>query len=466
MRHTEAEGALEGLFSDGACTWCGRAGERLSGEFGLERDELKRCCITGIGPERADAAMELVLRCSEAGERLLIIDMTGNYLGLVGYMPSLRVYRVWRNFQTNPFSASRRGFPELVSATVQAVLRTTRSERVYLERALQLALSQGRESPKTSDILEKLLQIEAEVHPRQGQIIDGLRNALWELQAFDRQIPQKEVLAPALIDIPKACSIMVCRLAAMDLFLNLPHDATGVVIDPADRIFPRDAPEELSEALETSADELAKKGTLLVMANSTTSSLPRWITDTLSSEIRCGTVLRDRDGSKARDCTDPKKQGGKAPSFGRSWSFGGGGDPMLIASRYSESVHAVRIRRTEFKPITDEEIELHMRSLGESFEAHKEGEKKATLLERIFADSSLRRSARDLMALIRGGRVPVDAVTKQRSGALKRVIRTLSKYFLVVEFADGSGTNWYKLTKAGERALEEEEDENEGEVHI
>ncbi len=109
---------------------------------------------------------------------------------------------------------------------------------------------------------------------------------------------------------------------------------------------------------------------------------------------------------------------------------------------------------------------MHMRSLGEDFKMHREVEKRVTLLEKIFSDKTMHQTAKELMVMIRGGRVPVDAVSKQRSGALKRVVRMLSRHFLIIEFADGNGTNWYRLTKAGERALDEEEAENEGEVRV
>ncbi|MBC7127183.1 MAG: hypothetical protein ABC595_01760 [Candidatus Methanosuratincola petrocarbonis] len=455
-RAEEAHGALEGLFSGRAGIGHIRPGDHVSGEFGLERDELKRCCITGIGPERSEVGMELALRCFEAGEKLLIIDMTGDYSGLVSYMPSLRVYRAGRNFQANPFNASRMGFPELIAAAVQAVLKTTRSERIYLERALLLSLSQGKDDPKPSDLLESLLQIEAEAHPRQGQNIDSLRNALWELRAFDRPIPQ-EVHTPALIDLSKLSSVRVCRLAAMDLFLNFgTFDVTGIVIDPADWIFAQDAPEELTEALESSADELARRGALLIIATSTISSMPRWIANTLTSEIRCRTVSHG-DQTLKRKWQVPDA-GGSCSNVAQ--------EQLLVISRYSDAIRPVRIRRTGFKPVGDEEIEMHMRSLGEDFKMHREVEKRVTLLEKIFSDKTMHQTAKELMVMIRGGRVPVDAVSKQRSGALKRVVRMLSRHFLIIEFADGNGTNWYRLTKAGERALDEEEAENEGEVRV
>lgn len=459
MKRTgEAEGALEGLFSDKAVVGGIRPSECISGEFGLERDELKRCCITGIGPERSEVGMELALRCTEAGEKLLIIDMTGDYLSLVNYLPSLRVYRAGRNFQTNPFSASHRGFPELIAAAVQAVLKTTRNERAYLERALMMSLSQGKDNPKTSDVLEGLLQIEAEAHPRQGLNIDSLRNAIWELQAFDHPIPQ-EVRPPAVIDLSKLSSARVSRLAAIDIFLNLwALDVTGVVVDPADRIFAQDVPEDLSGALETSADELARKGVFLIIATSTISTMPRWITDTLTSEIRCRTVLSDPYRHPYRYPTSERK--GHAAEASRS-CYNIGVEPLLLISRYSNAMQPARVRKTEFKPVNDDEIETHMRSLGDSFETHREAEKRATLLERIFADRTMHQTAKELMVMIRGGRVPVDAVSKQRSGTLKRVIKVLSKHFLIIEFADGGGTNWYRLTKAGERALDEEEEEGE-----
>ncbi|MDI9608789.1 MAG: hypothetical protein QFX34_00740 [Candidatus Verstraetearchaeota archaeon] len=458
MRHVgEVEGALEGLLSDTAGIGHAHPSDCVSGEFGLERDELKRCCITGIGPERSEVGMELALRCSEAGEKLLMIDMTGDYIGLVSYIPPLRVYRAGRNFQTNPFGASRRGFPELIAAAVQSVLEITRIERVYLERALLLSLSQGKDNPTPSDVLERLLQIEAEAHPRQGQNIDSLRNSLWELQAFDNLIPQ-EVHTPALIDLSKLSSVRVSRLAAIDLFLNLgDFDVTGVVIDPADRIFAQDAPDELSEALESSADELASRGAFLIIATSTMSSMPRWITDTLTSEIKCRTVFHDRSQTSKRKW--------ETPDSCRSCS-NVALEQLLLISRYSDAAQPLRIRRTGFKPVGDEEIEMHMRSLGESFEMHRMNVKSVTLLEKIFVDKTMRQTAKELMVMIRGGRVPVDAVSKQRSGTLKRIVKMLSKHFLIIEFADGNGTNWYRLTKAGERALDEEEGENEGEVRI
>ncbi|MDI9644671.1 MAG: hypothetical protein QFX35_05580 [Candidatus Verstraetearchaeota archaeon] len=465
----ELQDVVEGMLSGTAVPSSDGLSGCVSGEFGLERDELTRCCITGIGPERAETAMELVLRCSEAGEKVFVMDMTGNYLSLVGYLPSLYVYRVGRNLPISPFSSSRKGFPELVAAAVQAVLGISKDERAHLERALQLSLSQGMASPRISEILEELLQIEAESHPRQGASIDSLRNALWELQEFDKQTQQKEVQAPALIDLSKGCSIRAARLAAIDIFLNLePFDATAVVIDPADRVFSKEGPDDLQHALELSADGLAKKGAFLIMATSTSSNLPRWVTDTLSSEIKCGSVrgcldiFRSQCESKCHERVCPKRE--KRPSLLSAALYEG--KPLLVVSRYSEGAYAVRVRRTEFKPITDADLERHMKTLGENFEAQGGCRKRTMLLERIFTDKSMQKTAMDLLVLIRGGRVPVDAIMKQRSSALRRVVRTLSKYFLIVESADGNGINWYKLTKAGERALEEGGDADEGEVRV
>ena len=53
--------------------------------------------------------------------------------------------------------------------------------------------------------------------------------------------------------------------------------------------------------------------------------------------------------------------------------------------------------------------------------------------------------------------MPVEAVSSQRNATLRNVVRILKRYFIVVEYMNGTGTKWYRLTKVGENALREAE---------
>lgn len=424
--------------------------ESISGEFGLGRDELTRTGIFGLGPERAWTSMELLLRCSEAGERFIVIDMAGRYAPLLDYLQSLRIYRVGMDIQARPFSASRRRNPEIASAILQATLGLSRSERAFLEMAQSLAYSEGVEEPTVSDIKERLLQVEAEAHPRHGFEIDMLRNMLWEIRGLDIRAPQRRISAPAVIDTSRLKSIREGTIAALDLFLNLEcSECTAVLIDPAERIFLRDPPRELSSALEEAADGLAARGKLLIASASNILSLPKWLADTLTSKIHCGPLSQDF-GKRANGVESTIQ----APA-----------GKTLVLTRSTTHPALVDLKRTKFRDISDQEVVEHMKSLGEYFEPEPHAPNKERLLERIFRDEALLHTAKELLRLVRGGRVPVDAVEKQRSGIIRRVVKALSKHFLIVEFTDGGGIGWYKLTKVGERALDEV-DGNEGETDL
>ncbi|HPC28241.1 MAG TPA: hypothetical protein PKX17_05890, partial [Candidatus Methanomethylicus sp.] len=169
--------------------------------------------------------------------------------------------------------------------------------------------------------------------------------------------------------------------------------------------------------------------------------VPDWLASSATAVIRCG--------------GGPRKEGGR-PAGGRYGSV----SAVVAVGRLSAPA-LIEFSETAFGEVGDVEIDAHMEALGDGAEPLKAPSSGGKLLEGIFADRRSLVYAGEVLRLIRGGRIPADAVSKRSGVALRRVIRALQKRFLIVEQADSAGAYWYRLTKAGEQALAEI-DENGG----
>ena len=104
-----------------------------------------------------------------------------------------------------------------------------------------------------------------------------------------------------------------------------------------------------------------------------------------------------------------------------------------------------------------------MRLVGEDVKAvgHPQG-RREKMLEKVFSDRTALVYAWELLRLIQSGRVAVESVVQQRNATIKSVVRTLKRYFMIVEYTDSTGSGCYRLTKAGERAIAEMEGGGDG----
>lgn len=98
-------GALEGLLEGGfgKVIHEGLVYSQGSQKGFLSREDISRMWICGSITSRSRMTMEVVLREAEAGEKHAILDLSGNYVPLIDYIPSLRIYRFGKYASINPF---------------------------------------------------------------------------------------------------------------------------------------------------------------------------------------------------------------------------------------------------------------------------------------------------------------------------------------------------------------------------
>ncbi len=450
---------LEGLFGCGSGCGPVQAGF-LTGAGGrrpvIGRGDLLRALVTGGGCARLAVMREMVLRAVEAGEVPLIIDFTGAFRPLLRFAPQLRVHRVGSHSALSPFAA---GAAKVAAIAVQEFYGLSRDERIYLEKALEAAHAGGDGCPGFRSIRDRLLEAEAEAHPREGYKIEALRHVLWELEtgtvgmAIRADLGGKLSL-PGSVDlsaVPEPRGKALLGVAA--LLRAQAWGATMIAVERADWLIPRGASREFGFAME---GELLRSGggggggvVAALLAAPAAKSVPDWLADCATSRIECGGSI------EAEEQRRPGRQGSPTHATG----YGRRGSVTALAEVGRLSVPALlEFSETAFGDVGDKEVDAHMESLGESAEPLQAPANGGTLLEGIFAERRTLVYAVEVLRLIRGGRIPVDAVAKRSGAALRRVVRALQKRFLIVEQADGSGTYWYRLTKAGERALAEIDD--------
>ena len=435
---------------------------------GVSRMDLMRTCICGSDSARGRMAMELVLRETEAGERHVILDLKGVYAPLMEYVPSLRVYRVGSLSAVNPFRppAGMEGeeYAKVASAAVQAVYGLSRDERIYLGRALETCYREGRGEPTIDDVADRLLRIQAEVQPKEGYKVECLRNVLWEMErgAMGRVLRGREggVRAPAVFDLsPLRTFRERAFLAACLLVRAIEWAPTCVVVDPADWVMGQETAYSFSllRAVEDALAGLERAGAMVHLCAASPSLLPWNMGERVSSCVYCG-PLWDRDLYQIeRTFALTREEAREVRHLGE--------DAALLCVSGRDRPVFVCPRLSQFREVSEGEIAEHMRTLGEEpLDLEKVRAKGARMLEKIFRDRAALVYAREMLRLVEGGRVPVEAVNEQKNALLRAVVKGLKRYFLVVEYADGAGARWYRLTKVGERALREmEEPEGEGE---
>lgn len=442
----------------------GLEGARRQGFEGLVWSELSRVCIVGMQCHRERFEMELAMRVAEGGRHFLILDSGGRFRQLISFIPSLRVYKAGKCFSISPFTRCESLTPlaqaSLISISLQLVLGLCRDERIYFERALVSAYESGIDDPTFSDVSEMLLQIEADSHPREGHKIESLRNALWEVEkgaigkmAVCRQ--PREVKLPAVIDVSSLEGIAARALVLVAMLLRACTLRPAVILIELQELFEGFIGASwcmfITEILRRFRD-LEVTGTSLHIGADCLSSLPPPILGGSAAVAFCCPLGVD-----------------ELAFIEKALAVGRGGAKSLLKLGSGTAIAWVRgsgkarllgYRPTPFDAVDEGSVLEHMASLGEPIEELKLPEKREGLLDRLFRDRGARHYAVELLGLIRGGRVPVDAIAGQRDARLKKAVKLMKRNFLVVECMDSNGAYFFRLTKAGERALMEAEAES------
>jgi hypothetical protein len=427
----------------------------------LSRGDTERFCICGSERRRRALIMELAIRQAEAGEKPLVIALNGGYTPLAEYIPQLRLYRVGDFSSVNVFSIVPHlpRYSTVISDMVGRIYGLSRDERGYLMRGVEMAYADGCRTPSMRDIGDRLLQIQAEVQPKEAYKVECLKNALWELEsgiigAMSEQ-GEGELRLPAAIDLEQLPTWRERILVAMVLMLrSLETEATSLVVDPADWIKPSLSGMESGFLLQDWLEVFGArgKGVCLSMASATASMS---MLGGLTSVIFCGPLWGDDVGFIERAF---RLDGGGL----RGIRAVGEGLALACTSR-SRLPFLVRARLSSFRALTPHGVAEHMRLLGEDVKPLEQSRvRRERMLEKIFPDRAALVYAWEVLRLIQSGRVAVESVVQQRNATIKAVVKTLKRYFMIVEYTDSTGSGCYRLTKAGERAIAEMEGGDEG----
>lgn len=427
----------------------------------LSRADMERFCVCGGEGRRRALIMELAVRQAEAGERPLLIALNGGYTPLAEYMPQLRLYRVGDFTSVNILRRSPH-LPRFSTAISDMVGRTyglSRDEKGYLMRGIEMAYADGCSAPSMREIGDRLLQIQAEAQPKEAYKVECLKNALWELEsgmvgAMSEQ-EEGQLRMPAVVDLAELSTRRERSLVAMVLMLrSLETEATSLVVDPADWLAPFPGAAENGFPLQEWLEALGARGKGICMSMASAPASMSMLGG-LTSVIFCGPLWGEDVGFIER--AFGLGRGGLREMRGLESGW------ALACTSGGKSPFLVRTRLPSFKALTPQEVSEHMRLLGEDVKPLEQSKaRREKMLEKIFPERAALVYAWEVLRLIQSGRVAVESVVHQRNRAIKAVVRTLKRYFMIVEYTDSTGSGCYRLTKAGERAIAEMEGGEEG----
>lgn len=423
----------------------GRTVVRASLDF-IEQAEFSKTFVIGEECARVRMILELVVRDFEGGRSPLIFDFKGRYSPLIDYIQPIRVYKVGRTLVINPLREVFRGYSRAFASIFGGLYGLTRDERGYLAKALEAIYRSGNPEPTMDSLMERLLQMEAEAQPKEGYKIECLKNVLSEVEIgstgpiFRGQ--SKDITAPAILDLSELMPRDRILVLSSSLMRVKGWKATSVVIDGMD-------------------------WSVLVDAKEPRAIIGEWIEKLVGEEVMArigaGSIAHPPISGTAYIFCDPigleearwirGATGGEATE---RWGCLDDGVGLVVTRRTAPFY--LRFRNSNFRAVDEKEVVEHMRALGEDVE-HIDSEvvRGAKMLEKVFRDKASLFYAKEFLRLVGEGRVPVEAVGAQKNATLRNVVKVLRRYFMVVEYMDGSGTKWYRLTKVGENALRETE---------
>ncbi|MBC7112476.1 MAG: hypothetical protein H5T34_00395 [Candidatus Methanomethyliales bacterium] len=414
----------------------------------IREAEFSRVVV--IGDERARVRMmaELVMNGFEGGHAPLVMDLKGRYAGLIDYIPSMKIYKVGKHPTFNPLKEAFPGYSKEFALIFKEIYELSRDECIYLEKVLENAYRDGDCCPTLEGIFERLLRMEAEAQPKEGYKIECLKNVLSELEVGPLapifRGNERELFAPMILDLgnltlKERVMMMVASLARIR-----ECRATFVVIDGLDWSIISGSI-WLKSIVRDMIEDLSYRGISVYIGSDDLIHAPIRST----AYVFCGPIWYD-EVRWIRGLAD-----GLDLEHFRYLEEGTG-----LVVTWKRAPFYLRFRSPEFRVVGDDEIEAHMKTLGEEVSYFDSAQGKSEgMLERLFRDRASLFYAKEFLRLVGEGRVPVEAVSSQRNATLRNVVRILKRYFLVVEHIDGTGTKWYRLTNVGEKALREVEGE-------
>ncbi|MCX8182079.1 MAG: hypothetical protein N3D12_03060 [Candidatus Methanomethyliaceae archaeon] len=417
---------------------------------GIERAEFSKTLVIGDVQTRVKMIMELVMRGFEGGETPLVIDMKGRYAGLIDYIASMKVYRAGKHLTFSPLKEIFSGYSKEFVMIFGDLYGLSRDERIYLAKALEGLYREGDLNPRLEGVFERLLQLEAEVQPKECYKIECLKNVLSELEVEPSGAifkgGERDVIAPLILDL----GALMPRERVLMMMSSLARvrrcRATFLVIDGMDWAMISGLG-GLKTVFKERIEDLSCEGVSVYIGADDLRHAPVLGT----AYVFCGPIWCE-EGQWIKGLAD-----GAALECFRYLEDGTG-----LVLTWKRAPFYLRYRNSESRFIDDSEIEAHMRALGEEVACVNSADEKSTrVLERLFRDRASLFYAKEFLRLVGEGRVPVEAVRTQRNAMLRNAVRLLKRYFMVVEYMDCSGNKWYRLTRAGENALREMEGREE-----
>jgi len=461
LNMTEAERNIRGAAAAATGDLNGRIGSwhQAHGICELSQADMERFCVCGNERSRRSLIMELAIRQAEGGGKPMVISLNGGYTSLAEYIPQLRLYRVGDFSSVNVFGTMPHlpRYSTVLSDIVGGIYDLSRDEKGYLMRGIEMAYADGCRAPSMRDVGDRLLQIQAEVQPKEAYKVECLKNALWELESGKvgamSEREEGQFRLPAVVDLTQLSTNRERSLVAMVLLLrSLESEATSLVIDPADRLLSNRGGMENGFPLQDWLEVVAAKGRGICMSMASPpvqTSMPGGLTMVMF----CGPLWGEDVGFIERAFRLERGDLSRLRDLRNGWA--------LVCTASGRLPFLVKARLPCFKPLTSQEVIEHMRLLGEDVRPLGRSEaRKEKMLEKIFPDRGTLIYAWEVLRLIQSGRVAVESVVQQRNVTIKAVVRTLKKYFMIIEYTDSTGSGCYRLTKAGERAIAEMEGGN------
>ena len=331
--------------------------------------------VVVIGDERARVRMmvELMISGFEGGRVPLVLDIKGRYAGLIDYIPSMKIYKVGKHPTFNPLSEAFLGYSKEFALIFGDIYNLSRDECIYLAKALENAYRDGDHCPTLEGIFERLLQMEAEAQPKESYKIECLKNVLSELEAGPvapifkgngRELPVPMILDLGSLMLKERVMMMAASLARIK-----GCRATLVVIDGLDWSMISGSV-WLKGIVRDMIEDLSYRGIPVYIGSDDLTHVPVLGT----AYVFCGPIWYD-EVRWIRGLAD-----GLDLEHFRYLEEGTG-----LVLTWKRAPFYLRFRSPEFRVVSDDEIEAHMKALGEEVSyLDSAGGRSVGMLERLF----------------------------------------------------------------------------------